>query len=480
MFDIISIANDMLKSKPLKDEEILAEFSAEYKISKADVPAAEAFLALCLEVPEEDHIIIRISDGSRTVDVDNSSVWFDDYNDFLDGLYPDDNISVSIKISKGATSHINVYNFAAFSDFLKGRKYKDALELFANLFQKYGNRLFFQILDENVSIRTQNILFSDNAYFEWGVKDSRQKELQKCIESGVFLDKNKYPVIPQDFTIEEPVEGENRIGEYFTDLQRIMSFIYVANTSSLINDKVVLGFDPVKSPEEYDIQELTNNPVIYKIFQWIFKDEGSVDRASIARKIINVYCHSKNDILNIGEDIFNSIRSDYVIYQKNHADQYIEMKNKISECIIDNVKQLQELSHDISESFRNNFVGVIVFIMTVLLTDTIDFSQFTATEVSSNVKEVCILFTVVSAVYLIATYIISQMKWNWIDKSYQSLKNNYHGILDDKDIEEAFNHDTDIEDAKNQFKLYRLLLIILWMIMIAVMTAFTLALHIKK
>ena len=72
------------------------------------------------------------------------------------------------------------------------------------------------------------------------------------------------------------------------------------------------------------------------------------------------------------------------------------------------------------------------------------------------------------------------MKWNWIDKSYQSLKNNYHGILDDKDIEEAFNHDTDIEDAKNQFKLYRLLLIILWMIMIAVMTAFTLALHIKK
>ena len=480
MFDIILIASDMLKNKTIKCEEILEEFSAEYKILMEDVPTAEAFLTLCTEVPEEDSILVRISDGSRTVAIDNSSVWIDDYNDFISGLYPEDNITVSIKISKGTSSHINVYNFAAFSNFLIRRKYRDVLELFATLFSKYGNRLVFHVLDENISIRTQSIMFSDNADFEWREKDSRQKDLQNCAESSVFLDRTKYSVVPQDFTIEEPVEGKNLIGGLFTELQRIMSYIYVANTSSFMNDKVVLGFDPVKSPDEYDISDLTKNPVIYKIFQWIFKDEGSVDRASIARKIINVYCHDKNDILNIGEDIFNSIRSDYVIYQKNHADQYIGMKNKISDCIIDNVKQLQELSHDISESFRNNFVGVIVFVMTVLLTDTIDFSQFTATELSSNVKEVCILFTVVSAVYLIATYIMSQMKWNWIDKSYQSLKNNYHGILDDKDIEEAFNHDADIEEAKDQFKHYRLLLIILWMIMIAIMAVFTLALHIKR
>lgn len=480
MFDIISITNDMLKNKPKKCEEILDEFSAEYRISKADVPTAEAFQALCLEVTEEDRIIIHISDGSRTVDVDNSSVWIDDYNDFLAGLYPEDEITVSIRITKGNASYINIYNLEAFSDFLKARKYKDALELFATLFKKYGDRLFFHVLDENVSIRTQNILFSDNADYEWSGIDSRQKELQSCIESGVFLDKTKYPIIPQDFTIEDPVEGRNLIGDLFTDLQRIMSFIYVANTSSFINDKVVLNFDPAKSPEEYDISDLTKNPVIYEIFQWIFKDEGCIDRASIARKIINVYCHGKQDILNIDENIFNSIRSDYVIYQKNHAEQYIDMKNKISECIIDNVKQLQELSHDISESFRNNFVGVIVFIMTVLLTDTIDFSQFTSTGVSSNVKEVCILFTVVSAVYLIATCIMSQMKWNWIDKSYHSLKDNYHGTLDDQDIEESFNHDKDINEAKSQFICYRRLMIILWIIMIAVMAVFTLALHIKK
>lgn len=480
MFDIISKANDMLKNKPTKCEEILDEFSVEYRISKADVPTAEAFQALCTEVPEEDRIVIRISDGSSTVDIDNSSVWLDDYNEFLSNLYPEDDITVSIKISKGSTSHVNVYNFEAFSTFLKSRKEKELLELFAELFKKYGDRLFFHVINENVSIRTQNILFSDNANFEWSVKDSRQKDLQNCIESGVFLDKSKYPIIPQDFTIEDPVEGRNLIGRLFTDLQRIMSFIYVANTSSFINDKVVLGFDPAKSPEEYDISDLTRNPVIYEIFQWIFKDEGCIDRASIARKIINVYCHSKLDILNIDENIFNSIRSDYVIYQKNHAEQYIDMKNKISECIIENVKQLQELSHDISESFRNNFVGVIVFIMTVLLTDTIDFSQFTSTGISSNVKEVCILFTVVSAVYLIATCIMSQMKWNWIDKSYQSLKNNYRGTLDDQDIEESFNHDKDINEAKNQFICYRRLMMILWIIMIAVMAMFTLALHIKK
>ena len=62
------------------------------------------------------------------------------------------------------------------------------------------------------------------------------------------------------------------------------------------------------------------------------------------------------------------------------------MKNKISECIVDSAKQMQELSHDVVEAFRNNFVAVIVFLMTVLLTDSIDFSQFLEKTVSKSLN----------------------------------------------------------------------------------------------
>ena len=34
------------------------------------------------------------------------------------------------------------------------------------------------------------------------------------------------------------------------------------------------------------------------------------------------------------------------------AEQYIELKNKLSECIVESAGQLQELAHDLVEGFR--------------------------------------------------------------------------------------------------------------------------------
>ena len=87
------------------------------------------------------------------------------------------------------------------------------------------------------------------------------------------------------------------------------------------------------------------------------KDDSCVDKASIARKIINTYCRDKESILAIDDKVLNSIKSDYVIYQKNHVDQYIDMKNKISEFIVDSAGKIQELSHDIADAFRNKLCG---------------------------------------------------------------------------------------------------------------------------
>ena len=63
------------------------------------------------------------------------------------------------------------------------------------------------------------------------------------------------------------------------------------------------------------------------------------------------------------------------------------------------------------------FVAVIVFILTVLLTDSIDFSQFVGKEVSPNVTAVCSVFVIGSILYLIATVWMGNLKWRWIDES---------------------------------------------------------------
>jgi len=474
MFNIIARANNMLKTVPSAYSEILYEFKSDYKIGKHSIPDIEEILAFTGDVPETDVISVSFSDGTTSVTV-NTNGWTEAYKEFVNSLYDSDEVTAFIKIEKKIHDGIlNVYNLDSFSKFLGGRSYTQLFDNFVQLFKVCGNRIVFHLLDTNGSLRTRTIAFSDNDV-EWKVDIPRHEQLKNCEDASVFLDRAKYPLLPQDFAVTGPVEGSGfrDIKELFERLRHIWSFLYLANSAYIANEKAILQFDPAGVAEEYKFEELVMSSEASRIYDWVYKDDGCVDKASIARKIINVYCRDKEAILALDEKVFNSIKSDYVIYQKNHADQYIDMKNKISECIVDSAKQMQELSHDVVEAFRNNFVAVIVFLMTVLLTDSIDFSQFLGKAVSSNVTAVCGIFTVGSILYLIATIIMANQKWIWLEQAYDDLKANYQDTLDNQDIEEAFNHNQPIKNARKQFEKLRCWMIGLWIVMIIILGMFT-------
>lgn len=474
MFNIIDRASNMLKTTPSAYSEILYEFKAEYRIVKDHIPSIEELVVFTGDIPKTDRVSVTFSDGTSSVIV-NAVAWIEALKEFTNNLYLSDEVIVSIKVEKKDHDGVlNVYNLNSFSEFLNGRSYTQLFDIFTQLFKRCGNRIVFHLLDTNGSLRTRNIAFSDNDV-EWKVNIPRHEQLINCDNASLFLDRAKYPLLPQDFAITGPVEGSGfeNIEELFEKLHSIWSYFYIANSAYIANEKAILQFDPAGAAGEYDFEDLAKNTIVPQIYEWAFKDEGCVDKASIARKIINVYCRSNEAILTIDKKLFNSIKSDYVIYQKNHADQYIDMKNKISECIVDHAKQMQELSHDVLEAFRNNFVAVIVFLMTVLLTDSIDFSKFLGRTVSSNVTAVCGIFTLGSILYLIATIIMGNQKWKWLEQSYDDLKGNYKEILDDQDIEEAFNHDQPIKTSKEQFKKFRCWMIGLWLALIIGLSMFT-------
>lgn len=474
MFNIIHRASDLLKTEPSTFNEILYEFSVEYTIRKNDLPTIENLLAFSEEVPEDDEVSVRFSDGTSTINV-GVTAWIDTYNHFTKDLYESDDITVSISIQKKIHDGIiNIYNLSAFSGFLYSRSYTQLFTVFAELFKQCDNRISFRLLDTNGSLRTKYIGISDNE-LKWKESSKRDGQLKKCEEACVFLDRTKYPLLPQDFAVLDPVEGNGleTIQELFRKQRNIWSYIYLANSAYMVNEKAVLQFNPAGVADEYEFEELAKNEYVPQIYDWVFKDEGCVDKASIARKIINTYCSDKKSVLSIDERIYNSIKSDYQIYQKNHVDQYIDMKNKISEHIVDSAKQMQELSHDVAEGLRNNFVAIIVFIMTVLLTDSFDFSSLSLNTISPVLIAVCAFFTLASVIYLFATICMGNQKWKWLKQSYENLKNNYNGTLDDHDIEDAFQNDAPINTAHAQFVIFRRWIIGLWVVMIIGIGALT-------
>ncbi len=474
MFDFIQSANMLFGTVVSSFKEIVPEFNCEYRIEKNNLPSVDKLMAFLRQKPERDSISITITSDSGSVVVSDATVWRDNYISFTGNLFDGDEVVVAIRIVKIIRDgRVSVYNLNLFSNFLCNLKMEQLFENFTKLFSECGDHISFQLLDTNGSLRTSNISFSDNDV-QWIERRSRKEILRDCEDASVFLDRRRIILIPQDFDI-DAVEGNGfeAIISLFEKLRAVLSYIYLANTATVLNDKAILQFDPSTKGCEYEMNQLTENKVVPLIYEWVFKDDSCVDKASIARKIINTYCRDKESILAINEKVLNSIKSDYVIYQKNHADQYIDMKNKISEFIVDSAGKIQELSHDIVDAFRNNFVAIIVFLMTVLLTDSIDFSQFFGREISPKVTAVCGVFTVATLLYLIATLIMGNQKWKWLKQSYTDLKKNYDGVFDSKDLDEAFNHDEPLKNAEEQYREIQKEIGMVWGVLILVLAIFT-------
>lgn len=479
MTDILQLSNQIFgNSCIILCEETLYDFLIEYRIAASDLPSSERLTDLCNKCSERDDIEIRFRSVEKftfegTEDLLKSRI----YENYRAQLEQDDSVDVAIKIKKKFIDEtISVYSIEKFSEFLRGQKFEENLRLFVELFAGGRRHICFQTLNSDNCIHTNSIAFASE--FEsviWDNTKNRDSAIRNCNDSSVFLGRAQYPLVPQDFTFIESMCGNrfSEIKELFDKLRNILSYLYIANTSDIVGDKAVLQFDPTVNGHEYELEKLSRNGYIWYIYNWIYKDEGSIDRAGIVRNIINIHCKTPNEILDIDVNIYKSAVANYVIYQKKHTEQYIELKNNLSEFIVESAGQLQELAHDLVEGFRNNFVAVIVFLMTVLLTDSIDFSNFTQTSVSSNIVAVCGIFTLVSLLYMIVTVIAGNMKWGWLEKSYGNLKNNYNEVLDEHDIQIAVSNDAAFKDTEKEYKKVRFTISIIWIISIVGMTIFT-------
>lgn len=477
MTDLLQLSDQIFgNSSSVLCEEVLYDVSIKYRIAASDLPSAENLIELCSKCSERDDVEIRFY-SVENFTLTGNSVQNRIYEEYKSQLEQGDSVEVTIKIHKNfADEMISVYSIEKFSEFLCGQRYEKNLQLFAALFADGRQHICFQTVNCDNCIHTSSIAFtSECESVVWDNAKNRDSDIKNCNAASVFLGRAQYPLIPQDFAFIEHMYDERLDGMkvLFDKLRNILSYLYIANTSNIIGNKAVLQFDLTVSGYEYTLAQLSENKCAWDMYSWIYKDGGGIDRAGIVRNIINIHCKTSDAILNIDENIYNSAVANYVICRKKHTDQYIELKNSLSDFIVKSAEQFQELAHDLAEGIRNNFVAVIVFLMTVLLTDSIDFSSFTQANVSSNIVAVCGIFTLVSLLYMIVTVIAGNTKWGWLEKSYHDLKNNYNGVLDEWDIQMAVNDDAAFKNTKKEYKKVRLTIVIIWMVSIIGMTLFT-------
>ena len=431
--------------------EAIEILNAQYNTQVKCLPEKERLASLFDKILEYDEVelLCNAVEDWRFKSTDRAD-WTAAYKEFLENNEPEDEVKVTLIVTKNTKKSISVYCFEKMECFFVEKTTRGVMRLFVDLIDKNGY-VRFNVFDKKVDLFTKTIAFT-NVDTVLPMEDfDRGKALKCCDMASLFLNRNEVTLLPQDFKVlYDNHNNENEIKKIFARIETILDYVYIANTAYITDDKLVVQFDPTGKAFDFALDNVPFKPIWNQIYEWVFETENAVERAAIARNVIAIDCKSVSQLEDVSEETLRSIKSNYVIYQKNLIEKYIDVKKSIADSIVETSKQIQEMTHELTEGLRNNFVAVIMFLITVILTDSVDWDDLIYGGIPEDIVNISYIFDIASLFYLIITLVGVLRKWDYCRKEYFQLKANYEEILEKNDLDRAFKNDMLIKRAEKR------------------------------
>ena len=415
------------------------------------------------DFPSRDSVKISFSD------ISDEKLYFgnrenvlseDNFNKYLTDIDCNDIITIKITIDKEIIrNQMSIYCYESFLDDISSLSLFDSLGAFSTLLNGL-EQLHFVIYDKPFVFMSKTMSFSGEENFLLSTDISRLERLQECHDISRFSSSKRINLIPEDFKILVDV-SDNPITILFEKLCTVLSIAYICTSAFLDNEKIFTQITGQRSVSyELNIDSIEKNNELYKIYNWIFTDGNSTDKAIIARNVISLHCKYTN-IVELDDTAFASIQSNYSLYLRNNVNQYLELKNKVADYICEVVAKTGDYATTILERFKQNLIALIGFLLTTII----------ANIVSSNpldnifTKDITLLVYAIlmgSIVFLIFSIVETNYKVKTIEKSYLALKENYVEALSKDDILEIFKKDKTFNEVKLEIRNKTMLFSIIW------------------
>ena len=372
------------------------------------------------------------------------------YEDYLSNGEKDDELTVNIYVDKEIVNEtLSVYCYRLFTHDLLNNTFSELLVIIAELIG-FGDRLIFDVLDENVFWCTKTIAFVHDQSMIIDSKVDRNGRLQVCKENCIGFPSQDINLLPDDFYIVQNYI-DNAYYECFSKICSLLSVGYIASYATLSDNGVsgqINGQRNISFDLSYD--KTKANVELYKIFDWIFSEGNSTDKLLLARNIISLHC-KYTSIDATDEKTFASIKSNYQLYLKENANQYIEAKNKLSEYICDVVAKLGDDISGLLSGLKTNLIAIVSFFLTVVLVNIVSEQPL------NNIftKEITVIIELVLAGSVVYYFICRheiQLKRKKNKRAYSFMKENYKDVFSDEELNQIFNNDKLIEEADKELK----------------------------
>lgn len=442
----------IFKCDNISVSERLNTVETSFDIEFQDFPVKEELLNIFSILPTRDTLELTLKNYSGDIiQITNSQVEDCDISKLTDGLSPDDDISVSVRIDKNIFDNkFSIYDFDSFSDDLIRRETIEVMKWFSNCLR---NRDFlrFEVFDYDISFSTRTLAFESNSDAIFTPRVNRLQRLKKCKENACFYNMNTYEIIPDDFIFEGIMRAGENLKSLFGKLATILSLIYVVSYSSIDDHNINFQINGQRTTNQtIDLDSIEENVKWISIYNWIFTDGNPTDKMLITHNVMSLYCKYES-FFYLNETMFDAIKTNYNLYLRTNVSQYLDMKRDISKFIENIVAQVSDYALNILSKFKANLIAIFVFLFTVVLTN-IGKKQNWEDIFTKHTIYIIELFVMGSMVYMVICIFETRYQLKKVRLGYQELKNNYKGVLSDLEIKEAFKKDSLFKEVNKSAK----------------------------
>lgn len=421
-------------------------FQIDFSQTKQNLPSFDLFVSYINLFPKRDAVRISFSNPDDKILNANGSTKKDEYDKYFGMGSFDDDISVKVYVDKAICNNIlSIYNFSTFAMDISEQNFSSVLLVFSSLLQGQ-DKLLFEVLDEDVFFCTKTMAFMHDTKVIFNPKVNRKEKIDKCRDNTYCYPAQEYGIIPDDFYI-----ITDYIGNYFTQLfakiSTLLALGYISNQSSINENQIIGQINGQRNASfDFDFEKISTNNELFKIYDWIYTEGNSTDKALLARNIISLHCKYAS-VIDTDDKTFSAISSNYQLYLKENANKYIEAKGKVSEYICNIVAKIGEDIGGLSSGLKNNLVAFFGFLLTVVLVNIVSEQPL------SNIftKEITVIIELIvlgSFLYFLICLFEIKCKKKHNTTAYHELKENYRDVFSSEELNNIFKSDELMISAK--------------------------------
>lgn len=468
VFSLISI---FTTSKEFSIIENFRELKLECLLNSIKIPDEEILKNRVNLFSARDRIIIDVklnqSEPISCHEHIEMSVFLSELKNFSEIKDSDSVITLTVTIYKGTSinNEVSLYSLEAIISYLKTKSFSNIMQLFKGVLND-RDYIIFRMQEKIDSFYTNTFYFNSETESPRFYYINRSDRIEKRNEVANFLNASVYSFVPEDFDLIKSPK-DDFITLMFSRLSIILSIIFISNISKIENNDTIYsrinGYRLVEKTFTIDDIDVALKAEYLLIYRWVYNEGNLSDKIGLARNVISLQIEN-GDLTKIGKGTFDSIKSNYEIYLRKNVEQYIEVKNKLSELLIDISKKVSEIVNTFAGAVKRNFIVLLTFYITVVLRALIAGKE--AKIFTKEIIYVAHVVMVISVIYLIVSILEIVRDTGRMKVQYSSLKKRYGDILDEKDLNRIFNYD---EDRKNDVDFIRnntIIYCVVWLLVI--------------